>query len=155
MGKLFVQNIVLMLLPVFLGILLRMWRKNWASKIDRVLSKISFPALMLLALIFFLQHRVVIMENIIGTGFILLALILSAMAVGGIISRAMKLNLKTRRTILIEVGMQNAAQAIALASSPFAFNNQGMAIPAILYALIMNVVLLIYVAVCKRKPIGI
>ena len=51
----------------------------------------------------------------------------------------------------IEVGMQNAAQAIALATSPFVFNNQEMAIPAILYSLMMNVVLLTYVAIVKKK----
>lgn len=48
-------------------------------------------------------------------------------------------------TIIIEVGMQNAAQAIAIASSPFIFNSVEMAIPAIIYALIMNVILLLYI----------
>ena len=47
--------------------------------------------------------------------------------------------------------MQNAAQAIAVASSPFIFNNDVIAIPAIIYALMMNVVLLIYVGVVKRR----
>lgn len=47
--------------------------------------------------------------------------------------------------IIIEVGMQNAAQAIAIASSPFIFNSGEMAIPAIIYALIMNVILLLYI----------
>lgn len=48
-------------------------------------------------------------------------------------------------TIIIEVGMQNAAQAIAIASSPFIFNSGEMAIPAIIYALIINVILLLYI----------
>lgn len=43
------------------------------------------------------------------------------------------------------VGMQNAAQAIAIASSPFIFNSGEMAISAIIYALIMNVILLLYI----------
>jgi BASS family bile acid:Na+ symporter len=47
--------------------------------------------------------------------------------------------------------MQNAAQAIAIASSPFIFNNSALAIPAIIYALLMNVVLLVYVAVVKKN----
>ena len=47
--------------------------------------------------------------------------------------------------------MQNAAQAIALATSPFVFDNQEMAIPAILYSLMMNVVLLSYVAIIKKR----
>lgn len=48
-------------------------------------------------------------------------------------------------TIIIEVGMQNAAQAIAIASSPFIFDSGEMAIPSIIYALIMNVILLLYI----------
>jgi BASS family bile acid:Na+ symporter len=58
---------------------------------------------------------------------------------------------KVRRTIIIEVGMQNAAQAIAIASSPFIFNNGVIAIPAIVYALMMNVILLSYVGYIKIK----
>jgi BASS family bile acid:Na+ symporter len=56
-----------------------------------------------------------------------------------------------RRTIIIEVGMQNAAQAIAIASSPFIFNSGEMALPAIIYALLMNVILLTYVYSIRRK----
>ena len=73
--------------------------------------------------------------------------------VAALLSRLLKNSVRERRTILIEVGMQNAAQAIAVASSPLVFNNQEMAIPAILYSLMMNVVLLTYVALCKKKPI--
>ena len=56
-----------------------------------------------------------------------------------------------RRTIVIEVGMQNAAQAIAIASSPFIFNSGEMALPAICYGLLMNIILLTYIYVIKRK----
>lgn len=56
-----------------------------------------------------------------------------------------------RRTIVIEVGMQNAAQAIAIASSPLVFNNDVYAIPAIIYALMMNIILITYVAIVKRR----
>ena len=69
----------------------------------------------------------------------------------GFFSRILRLNVKERRTIVIEVGMQNAAQAIAVASSPFIFNDGRIAIPAIIYALLMNVVLLTYVGLIKRQ----
>jgi BASS family bile acid:Na+ symporter len=52
---------------------------------------------------------------------------------------------------VIEVGMQNAAQAITIACSPFVFNNETIAVPAIIYALMMNVVLLGYVGVIRRE----
>ena len=47
--------------------------------------------------------------------------------------------------------MQNAAQAIAIASSPLIFNSGEMALPAIIYALLMNVILLVYVYAIRRK----
>jgi BASS family bile acid:Na+ symporter len=64
---------------------------------------------------------------------------------GVALSWLMRLTRQEQRTIVIEIGMQNAAQAITVASSPFVFNNDVMAIPAIVYALMMNVVLLTYV----------
>ena len=45
--------------------------------------------------------------------------------------------------------MQNAVQAICIGSSPFGFANDVMAIPAIVYALMMNVILLSYVGIIK------
>ena len=60
------------------------------------------------------------------------------------------LRAKEMRTLVIEIGMQNAAQAIAIASSPFVFNNDIIAIPAIIYALLMNVILLVYVGIIKN-----
>ena len=74
-----------------------------------------------------------------------------AMGGGVVLSKSMHLNRKEQRTLIIEIGMQNAAQAIAVASSPFVFNNDIIAIPAIIYALVMNVILLIYVGVVKRQ----
>jgi BASS family bile acid:Na+ symporter len=64
----------------------------------------------------------------------------------------MRLTGREQRTIVIEIGMQNAAQAITVACSPFVFNSEVMAVPAIIYALMMNVILLTYVGVLKRRP---
>lgn len=41
--------------------------------------------------------------------------------------------------------------AIAIASSPFIFASEVMAIPAILYSLMMNIVLLTYVFVVRKR----
>ena len=67
------------------------------------------------------------------------------------ISIKQRVNTRERRTIVIEIGMQNAAQAIAIASSPLVFNNDTIAIPAIIYALMMNIILIAYVAIVKNR----
>ena len=150
-GNLLKQNLLLMLLPVLIGIGVNQWWPKAAAAIDKVLAKVAFPALMLLVTVFFAQHYKTIFANMGTLGLcVTLLILLSAGAAAGL-SRLFRLGGQQRRTIVIEVGMQNAAQAIAVASSPFIFANEQMAIPAILYSLMMNVVLLIYVAVVRKK----
>ena len=129
-GKLLVQNIVLLFVPIAAGA----------------------AFLMLLALLFFLQYTKEIMENFALLGLATASLILAAMLCSSLLSRVSGFTPAVRRTIVIEVGMQNAAQAIAIAFSPFIFNSGEMAIPAIIYALLMNIVLLIYIATFLFLP---
>jgi BASS family bile acid:Na+ symporter len=150
-GKLLIQNVVLFLVPMLLGIALKKFRPETAKKVNKALSKVAFPALIVLALTFFLQYTKEIFDNFALLGLAATALILAAMLCSSLLSRAGNFGKAVRRTIVIEVGMQNAAQAIAIATSPFIFNSGEMAIPAIIYALMMNVVLLIYVAIVKRN----
>jgi BASS family bile acid:Na+ symporter len=150
-GNLLKQNLLLMLLPVLLGIALNRWWGKAAARIDKVLSKAAFPALMLLVAVFFAQHYRTIFENLGRVGTCVTALILLAGGLAAALSRLFRISGRQRRTVVIEVGMQNAAQAIALATSPFVFDNQEMAIPAILYSLMMNVVLLSYVAIIRKR----
>lgn len=150
-GNLLMQNIVTMLIPIILGICIRRWAKKAAQRIDSVLSRLAFPALMLLAGIFFVQHRDTIADNIGTLGLAVTGMLLCSVALAAVLSYVFSLKKNERRTIIIEVGMQNAAQAIAIASSPFVFNDGRIAIPAIIYALMMNVVLLTYVGIIKVR----
>lgn len=144
-GKLLAQNVVTMLLPILIGIGVRRKWSGAAARIERVLSRCAFPSLMFLAGIFFVQHRDTIAENFTLLGTAVTGLLLCAVTLAALLCLLFRLNTQERRTIIIEVGMQNAAQAIAVASSPFVFNDGRFAIPAIIYALMMNVVLLLYV----------
>ena len=150
-GNLIKQNLLLMLLPVLLGIGVHYAWPNAASKTDRVLSKLAFPLLMVLITVFYVQHHKTIIDNIGVIGACVTVLILVAITCSSLLSRLVKNSSMQRRTVVIEVGMQNAAQAIAIATSPFIFNSAEMAIPAILYSLMMNVVLLIYVFAIRKK----
>ena len=145
-GKLLVQNLVLLFAPMLAGSLFKHWKPVAAEKVRKVLEKAAFPALMVLAAVFFLQYPREIAENfpVLETG--VTALILCSMGAGALLTVAAGGDAATRRTIVIEIGMQNAAQAIAIATSPFIFNDGEIAIPAIIYALMMNVILLIYIS---------
>ena len=150
-GKLLVQNIVLLFVPLMAGWLFRRWKPILAGKVSKVLNKLAFPALMTLALLFFLQYTQGIIDNFRLIGMACGLLILASMACSSLLARVGKLTDAVRRTIVIEVGMQNAAQAIAIATSPFIFNSGEMAIPAIIYALLMNVILLLYILKFKHS----
>ncbi len=150
-GKLLVQNIVLLFVPLMAGWLFRRWKPILAEKVSKVLNKLAFPALMTLALLFFLQYTQEIIDNFRLIGMACGLLILASMACSSLLARVGKLTDAVRRTIVIEVGMQNAAQAIAIATSPFIFNSGEMAIPAIIYALLMNVILLLYILKFKHS----
>ncbi len=149
-GKLLMQNIVLLLVPMLLGIAFKRLRPVAAEKVSRVLGKAAFPALMFLAFVFFLQYTTEIIDNFTLLGVAVTALILVSMLCSSLLSRISGGGNAERRTIVIEVGMQNAAQAIAIATSPFIFNSGEMAIPAIIYALMMNVILLLYVYFIRK-----
>ena len=150
-GNLIKQNLLLMLLPVLVGIAIHYIWPNASAKIDKVLSKLAFPLLMVLITVFYVQNHRVIIDNIGIISVCVTALILVAVLCSSLLSRLVKNNAQQRRTVVIEVGMQNAAQAIAIATSPFIFNSAEMAIPAILYSLMMNIVLLIYVYIVRKK----
>ena len=149
-GKLLVQNIVLLFLPMICGALFRHWRPRAARRVHELLGRVAFPALMLLAAVFFVQYASTILENLGVLGLAAGALILLAMAGGSLLPRLFRLRRAVRRTIVIEVGMQNAAQAIAVATSPLIFDSGEMAVPAIVYALVMNVVLLSYLKLLPK-----
>jgi len=150
-GRLMVQNLVLTLLPVLAGMFIR-WRWEAAAlRMARLLGKVSLPLLVLLVVVFYSQNSTVILDNLPRLGLVVTMMVALAMLGAVMLSRASRLDKREQRTLVIELGMQNAAQAIALASSPFVFDNETMAIPAIIYSLMMNVLLIAYVMVVKRR----
>lgn len=150
-GKLLVQNIVLMVVPIAVGFVINLFRPVAAEKIHNVLRRIAMPALVLLVTIFFIQHKQTIVTEFTGLGLTMTILILATTSCGALMAWLFRLTTKERRTLVIEIGMQNAAQAITIACSPLIFNNEIIAIPAIIYALMMNLILLAYVGITKFR----
>ncbi len=148
-GNLLIQNLVLMVVPIAIGFVVNIYRSETAAKIHNVLKHIAMPALILLVTVFFFQHKQTIVEEFASLGLTMTILILATTACGALLAWLLKLSTKERRTLVIEIGMQNAAQAITIACSPLIFNNEIIAIPAIIYALMMNLILLAYVGFTK------
>ena len=150
-GNLLIQNLVLMVVPIAIGFLVNIFREQAAAKIHNVLKRIAMPALLLLITVFFFQHKQTIVTEFASLGLTMTTLILATTGCGALLCWLFRLTTKERRTLVIEIGMQNAAQAITIACSPLIFNNEIIAIPAIIYALMMNLILLAYVGCTKIK----
>ena len=148
-GNLLIQNIVLMVVPISIGFVVNIFREQTAAKIHNVLKRIAMPALILLVTVFFFQHKQTIVNEFPSLGLTMTLLILATTGCGALLAWLLRLTTKERRTLVIEIGMQNAAQAITIACSPLIFNNEIIAIPAIIYALMMNLILLAYVGMTK------
>ena len=148
-GNLLIQNIVLMVVPISIGFVVNIFREQTAAKIHNVLKRIAMPALVLLVTVFFFQHKQTIVNEFTSLGLTMTLLILTTTGCGALLAWLLRLTTKERRTLVIEIGMQNAAQAITIACSPLIFNNEIIAIPAIIYALMMNLILLAYVGMTK------
>ena len=148
-GNLLIQNIVLMVVPISVGFIVNIFREQAAAKIHNVLKRIAMPALVLLVTVFFFQHKQTIVTEFASLGLTMTVLILATTGCGAILAWLLQLTTKERRTLVIEIGMQNAAQAITIACSPRIFHNEIIAIPAIIYALMMNLILLAYVGITK------
>ena len=150
-GKLLVQNIVLMVVPISIGFVINLLKPVAAEKTHNVLKRIAMPALVLLVTIFFFQHKQTIVAEFGSLGLTMSMLILATTSCGALMAWLFRLTTKERRTLVIEIGMQNAAQAITIACSPLIFNNEIIAIPVIIYALMMNLILLAYVGITKLR----
>ena len=148
-GNLLIQNLVLMVVPIAAGFIINLYKEQAAAKIHNVLKRIAMPALVLLVTVFFFQHKQTIVTEFASLGLTMTILILATTGCGALLAGLLHLTTKERRTLVIEIGMQNAAQAITIACSPLIFNNEIIAIPAIIYALMMNLILLAYVGITK------
>ena len=148
-GNLLIQNLLLMVVPIAIGFIVNIYKEQAAQKIHNVLRRIAMPALILLVTVFFFQHKQTIVTEFASLGLTMTILIIATTSCGALLAWLLKLSTKERRTLVIEIGMQNAAQAITIACSPLIFDNEIIAIPAIIYALMMNLILLAYVGITK------
>jgi bile acid:Na+ symporter, BASS family len=143
------QNTVTILFPICMGMLVRAKSDLLSKNLSRILRKAALPMLLFMIAIFMVQQRDVLLAGLSTIALAAMSLILITMALGAFLGWAGRLREAARRAILIEVGMQNAAQAMAIAASPFLLANATYAIPAVIYAVTMNLVLLSYLGLLR------
>lgn len=123
--------------PLVLGILFQLRSKAFALHVSALLDMLSKLVFLAIVAATFYQNWDAMMDHLgsVGPSVISLnfAAILTALALG----RAAGLSAPKRLAIIIETGLQNVAMAIVVAGS--LLGQPDLAVPALIYAIIMNI----------------
>jgi BASS family bile acid:Na+ symporter len=133
--KTMISLIALTILPVSIGMLIKNYKPNFADKAQVMVSRFGVIFLSFLVLFLSYVQRDIIVEALIATGPVSLILNVSTMALGYYTSKWFGLNPEQRRSITMEVGLQNSTLSMFMALTLLA--NYKMSLTPAIYTLIM------------------
>ena len=151
-GKTIFQIVVIAGVPLLLGMLTRWKRPALALKIEPVTIRVAMAMLtiMIIGAVAISWDRVLEIASVAALPSILLNL--SGMSIGYAMARLGRLPRKQVIAIPLEVGMQNAAFALAISLS--VMENETVAGPAVIYGVLMYFTCLGYVGLARRYSSG-
>lgn len=134
-AKTMISLITLTILPVSIGMLIKRYAASFADKAQVMVSR--FGVIFLSFLVIFLGYvqRDILVEALVATGPVSLILNVSTMALGYYTSKWFGLNPAQRRSITMEVGLQNSTLSMFMALTLLA--NYKMSLTPAIYTLIM------------------
>ncbi len=133
------QILFITVIPAVIGVLIRSNAPLFAEKVRNPLKYImtTLLAIAMIGAIFVENNEQ--LDIPIGDYWMVLPLLLllnfGSMFMSFYTAKYFRLGIKSQTTIAIEVGLQNTALAIAVATGPLMLNNPAFAIPAAIYAL--------------------
>lgn len=146
-----IQIAVITLIPVSLGMLLHHYAPRFAAQVEKGVKWLSIAFLTLIIVGLLAKERANVASFFLQVGWVTLALNVSTMLLGFAIATLAKLDLRSKKAIAVEVGIQNGTLAIAIASAPTFLNAPVMAIPAAIYSLIMFITSAIVVGLVRPR----
>jgi len=144
---------LLTMLPVILGMVLRHIATPLADRIEPVLIKVASVLFILIILAAIASNWALLIANAGTLGPALMALNLSTMIGGLLIATALGLTLRERKTISIEVGIQNGSLGITLAPLIVGASNgiPTIGLPSAMYGVIMYITAIPFVLWLKGR----
>ena len=144
---------LLTMLPVILGMVLRHVATPLADRIEPMLIKIASVLFVLIILAAIASNWALLVSNAGTLGPALMALNLSTMVGGLLIATALGLTLRERKTISIEVGIQNGSLGITLAPLIVGASNgiPTIGLPSAMYGVIMYITAIPFVLWLKGR----
>jgi bile acid:Na+ symporter, BASS family len=123
--------------PVAAGMLLRAWRPQLADRLQIWLGRIATTLFVLIVIATFVSQREALFDHLPTVGPAAASLNLAVMLVGAGLALALRLDRRDGIAIAAECGLQNAALGIFIATA--VLGAAPLAVPSVVYALLMNV----------------
>lgn len=134
--------------PLLLGLAVRRFLPGLARHLERPLDIASRAVFAAIVLSTFWQNREAMIEHLSDIGPAVALLNLGAIAAGFGIAGLIGLGRPQGFAIAVETGLQNAAMAMFVATAVFA--QPALTVPALVYAVLMNVTALALIAMSRR-----
>jgi bile acid:Na+ symporter, BASS family len=129
------QVVAIVIIPVVLGMLVRSRKPALAERLDRPVRITSAVLLAIIVIAALIQQREILGAAIVAVGLAALTFNLLSMGVGYFVPRLVGLDRRQAIACGMEIGIHNAALAIAIADKVLA--NETMAIPPAIYGVLM------------------
>lgn len=143
--------VTITIIPASIGMLVKAKFPGFAASAQKPVKILSAIFLVLVIIAAIVQEKDNIVQSFKVAGLAALLLNISGMVLGYFIPQILNLPVAQRVTISIETSIQNGTLAIAIASSPLMLNNSAMAIPAVVYSIIMFITAGIFVSLVSKK----
>ena len=132
-----VQIFLITLLPIAIGMTTRQRFPHIASRLEKMMSRITAGLLALIILLLVVREGSKLPEFILQVGLGVLLLNVISMLAGFLISKLLQLPPSQQICIAVEVGISNGTLALAITAG--LLNNPTMAVPAAVYSLLMYI----------------
>ena len=139
---------VITTVPVALGMLLRHRRPIFTARIEPMAGRLATGLFVAIVVATFVSQRQSLIDHFASTGPAALVLCILTMASGFGIGTLARVDRRGRIAIAVESGLQNAALAIFIAVSVLKI--PAMAVPGVIYALLMNVCALAFIGLVRQ-----
>lgn len=148
LGRLVRGMFLITTLPVLAGMLLRAWRPAFVRRVESGVGRVATTLFVLIVIATFVSQRGPLLDNLGSVGAAAGTLNVLVMLGGIGLARAFRLDRRDSIAVATECGLQNAGLGIFVATSVLA--TPALAIPSVVYALLMNVGALGLVAAGRR-----
>ncbi|MCI2399612.1 hypothetical protein [Aliiroseovarius subalbicans] len=140
---------VIAILPAGLGMAVRAVAPRASGGLLRWLEPAARFAFAAMVISTFLQNRDAMLAHIGSVGLAVIALNLGALALAWGVSRMAKLTMSARRAIMVEASLQNVAVVLFVGGA--LLRDPTLSIPALIYAVVMNVSAIVQIALSRHR----